>query len=163
MLQVKRIKTYLVFSLVSSQDPAMERLISIEACDEELGKPGYEPLSEEDQHKVAAYMNAIFLTRADTAEKKAQLPPLRSNATAVAQAARVAVLQDLDRELEQALTFIDTDNESTILLKIRSDMRRPVLRRKLELLAIRAQQAQQAEDARNREAEQVGEIARDVN
>lgn len=138
----------------------MDRLASIEACDEELAKPGLEPITEEEQHRVAAYMQAIYLTKADFAEKKAQLPPLRSNATAAAQAARTTALQDLERELEQALTFIDTDNESVMLLKMRSDLRRPVLRRKLDLIA---QQAQQAEEAREREAAQRGEIEREAN
>lgn len=106
------------------------------------------------------YLRTVYLTKAEFAEKKAQHPPLRSNATAAAQAARATAIQDLERELEQALTFIDTQNESVMLLKIRSDLRRPVLRRKMDLIA---QQGQQAEEARAREAAQRAEVEREAN
>ena len=137
--------------------------MSLEACDEELAKPGLEPLTPDEQTQLSQYLQAVFVTKADIAEKKTRFPVLRSNATAAAQAARTAALQELDRDLEQALEFIDANNEATMLLKIRSDLRRPIVRRKMEIAAQQARLAQQAEDARARDVDQLGEVEREVN
>lgn len=80
----------------------------------------------------------IFITKADNAEKTAHLPPLRSNAMAAAQGARVAALQELDQKLVQTLDYLDAENETAMLPRLCSNLGLPkiaFLRHKLEIAA----------------------------
>lgn len=112
-----------------------DRLLTLEAYDEALGKPRLEALPEAEQQRVRLYIQTILAARPEATEKMAQLLSLRSNATAAAQAARNATLQVIETEFEMVLDGIDAENETGLLLKLRSDLRRPILPRKLEIEA----------------------------